>query len=351
MIARSARLAEGLLRPEDLRYGALLDRIGTRGELPTLRMLAQLIHFRDRAPATLGLNILQSLRQLVPATSAEGGRLMGTIALYGYESGAYDLRAAMARQVVRLAYTLRDDHLQFLGWITLAGDAYMRGNLPRLERRAMRSLRLARRSGDVRAEGVAMTYSGIAAGMRGDHARATELLWKAYKADDHPRLRQTTLSNLGESLYLAGHFRESRAARAASFQYEQEPNSMCVAIGGYAVCSSALGDVAGVQWAVDQLLSIAGTYRESRGVAQGFLGCADACGEVGLLDLSRTLYQRGREIADRQGFHDLQFRADPAVRPASRTTVPFAGEAEEARASIRKMAPNGIALDSVLVPA
>ena len=78
------------------------------------------------------------------------------------------------------------------------------------------------------------------------------------------------------------------------------------------------------------------------------MGCADACGEVDLADLAKTLYDRGRAMADAYGYHDLQFRADPSVRRPRSTPVPLEGSVKSTLDSIAELAPDGVPTDAVL---
>jgi hypothetical protein len=164
---------------------------------------------------------------------------------------------------------------------------------------------------------------------------------------DHPLSRSNILTNLGETLYRGGHYAAARAARALALGTEPASHPVFVTLGGYAACCAALGDIEGVKWASGQAIRLAEGARASRQLAQGLMGCADACGEIGLRDVAKDLYDRGRAMADQYGFHDLQFRADPSA-PRAQSQAPAAQADAEVLASIVEMAPDGVALDTVL---
>jgi hypothetical protein len=349
-VERAGSIARELLTPEDLRFGCTNDPVGLDGPVAAVRTLVQHVKFRENAAAALTRHILESLLALVPRDSVDRGRVLSSLVSHGYEQTGYGLRTERITEVIRLGQALRSHELMYRGWSQLAAEYLVRGNLPGMERCARKTVKHAARMGDSRAMANATGHIGVITGMRGDPAGSVKILWAAVKGADHPHLRWLLLSNLGETLYRAGHFRESRAARAVAFKLAIEVNAVSVALGGYAACCAAMGDAAGVKWAVTQATRIACTRPPSRGIAQGLMGCADACAEVGLDDLARSLHRRGHDMATSFQFHDLTFRADPTTRAKKPKLVQFGGDAAKTLDSIVELAPDGMPSDSVLVP-
>jgi hypothetical protein len=346
MIERAAGIACGLMTPEQVAFGCRQDPIDVTGPVAVIRTLIEEMELPGLGNRHLSEHILESLSLLFPLHSAEGGRILGTRSRNAGSMGEEELRFERARMLLAVGREVGDDSLLVKAWGQIAGYREARGNLPKSERAAFRETKYAMRSRDPRLISHSMMALGVVRGMRGDLEGSVEYLWRALNIADHPRVRAGILANLGETLYRSGHFRAARAARALSVQAGMDVSHLLVSLGGYAVCCAALDDSGGVTWASSHAIAIADKYPPNRGTAQGLLGCADACGEVGLDHIGQLLYRRGLAIAEAHGYHDLRFRADPRTRHRERQPArQFLGEAEEARKSIVRMAPDGVAAD------
>lgn len=352
MIGQAAHVAATVVPLEDLVNCYRYDAHGTASAGATLRSFAELLedgHFQN-----LARDIIDSLTLLYADDSVERGRTIMSHLRRAITNGEDDLVLARGKSLVAMGRRLRNAELLSFGWVGAACHAQLHGNLPRLERAAARAMKYARRTNDGYVLAMAENLAGVAAGLRGNLQASIEAFWRALQLTHHRKLRWMTLSSLAHSLYQAKDFRASRAARAMVVMNGGDINSRCSSLGGYAVSCAALGDRAGARWAAEQALAIHNSrnlrgMRTSRDIAQGLLGCAEACGQVGLDDLGRELYRRGMAIADAHGYHDLRFKPDPTVRAESRAAVPLVGGAQEARDYFVRMAPDGVAADFTLV--
>jgi hypothetical protein len=347
MLDRAIDQMTALLGPEEAGRGSSINTAEPRGVLTPFFTAGDVLQIAEEAPPSLPGHMFESLAALIPADSVEGGRVLSGRIMFGYDDVHNDLRTELTRQLARLAFRLRNHELLCRAFAHLAGRAIVVGNLPQAEKAARRCARHAVADGDRRLLAMAANIRGVVLGMRGDVAGSIKVLWEGLELSDHPAIQKQLLANLGETLYLAGRFREARATRAkvllghGRFSY--------ISLGGYAACCAALGDIDGVKWAAGQGMLVASSVSPSRALAQGLMGCADACGEAGLVDLAKALYDRGRAMADAHGYHDLQFRADPSVpRAPRRTPVPFAPAMDSTLESIVGLAPDGVPTDAVL---
>ena len=334
-LAKTCRLAE---HPAE---GCWEDPIGVVTPISSLRELAILLYQRNSASSLAG-HILESLTLLLPRDEIESARVGITAINHAIFAGRLDLAADRIRTLIGRGHRLRSDAVLARAWVTAGFLAQLRGNIPRAEVAARRANKYALRLGDPRTLGLVTAFRGSLSGLRGDYEQSVELLWRAFNLSDVPSSRTGMLNNLGETLYRVGHFRAARAARAIALQRGMTLGATIISLGGYAVCSAALEDERGVRWATQRATELANESYEP-GIAQGLLGCADACGAIGLDDLARTLYQRGIRMADAAGYHDLRFRPDPTVKrlqhPRSRE---FIGAGARASRSVLELAPDGV---------
>jgi tetratricopeptide (TPR) repeat protein len=259
--------------------------------------------------------------------------------------GRLDLAPAYAEAILRLGRQLRSQELVTYGWRYYASAAFHAGNLPLAEKYHRRMVKHADRFGDSRMSFVAALTDGVILGRHGDYAGSIERLWEAFTLADFDWIRGQAMANLGETLYRIGHFRAARAARSAALRMTPARYALLVNLGGYAVCSAALGDARGVQWAVSRTRSLVGKENQL-GMAQGLLGCADACAMVGLDGLARELYDDGIKRAIAGGYHDWAFRPNPVVnRPLPPGAQRLIGQAEKASQKVTDLAPEGVADD------
>jgi hypothetical protein len=347
LLDRATEQMAALLDPAEATRGCGMDAVAPRSHLLPFYAAVDRMQLREGAPRSLMCHMLESLAALVPADSVEGGRILSARIMYAYDDVHNELRTELSRSLVLLGFRLRNHELLSRGWAHMQGRAIVVGNLPQSERAARRGYKHALLDGDKRLISTALNMRGVVAGMRGNVATSIRFLWEGLQTADHPTTQMGILANLGETLYRSGRYREARAARAmvllaghGKFGY--------VSLGGYAVCCAALGDIDGVKWAAGQAMLVASSATPSRQLAQGLMGCADACGEVDLADLAKTLYDRGRAMADAHGYHDLQFRADPSVRRPRATPVPLDGSVKSTLDSIAELAPDGVPTDAVL---
>lgn len=352
MVERAAAIADEFLTPAERTAGGHFDLIGQ--DTPALRIRAFLEKMAQPGirHRILEDHVLQSLGELYPPSTQEGGMILRARANVARFLSAPELTLERALVLLRMGREQKDNVLLANAWNQIGGYFEIRGNLPRTERAARRAMKYAQRIGDARLITQGFIGLGVISGMRGDHEGSVRDLWRAYRMAEHPRLRSSALVNLAETLYRAGHYRASRAARTVVLQSRPTHSVLVISLGGYAVCCSALGDIQGVLWAARQLDAIASRFPASRPLAQGLLGGADACGEVGLNHQARGLYERGMAMAESHGYHDLRFRPDPTARVAERAVVQqLEGEAGQARDSIVRMAPHGVAADYTPVSA
>ena len=346
-IAQAEEWAAAALPPSLRALGSYLDPSDVESPTRAIRTLTELLARHAKQAHSLGNHILDSLALLYPLQSLEGGRILSHSMRTAMRGGRLDLAFDQGRILLGLGRRLRSDELLAKSWMCLFMYGNMRGNLPLMDRANRRSLKHVTPLNDRRLLAEALAHRGVLYGLRGDYGGSVEVCWRSVQLTDYPLARNYTLANIAETLYRSGHFRASRAARAQLLPHCTEPNILFICLGGYAVCCAELGDDAGVIWASNQALALLENVQMDRGVAQGLLGCANACGRVGLDELSRTLYQRGLRLADTHGFHDLRFLPDPTAGPR-RTAAPFSGAAEEARRSIVELAPDGVSPDLVL---
>jgi tetratricopeptide (TPR) repeat protein len=352
MIERAAAIADEFLTPAERAAGGHFDRVGFDSPALRIRALLEKMEEPGIRHRRLEDHVLQSLGDLYPPSTLDGGMILGARASVARFLSAPELTLERALALFRSARRQKDDALLANAWNQIGAYFEIRGNLPRTERAVRRIVKYAERAGDPRLMTQGFIVLGVARGLRGDYEESVRCLWRAYRTAEHPRLRSSALLNLAETLYRSGHYRAARAARAVILQSRPSNTALVISLGGYAVCCSALGDVHGVVWAAKQLEAIAGRYPESRPLAQGLLGGADACGEVGLNEQARALYERGMAMAEARGYHDLRFRPDPTARVVKRIEVQqLEGEAGRARDSIVRMAPHGVAVDYTPVPA
>jgi hypothetical protein len=301
---------------------------------------------------TLALHLVESLMEIYSPDAVEHGRLIDMLRVLAFLRGDLEREWAHIVRLLMLGRQLRSEELLFRAWSAAGQNALQRGNLPDYARRIARCRKYAERIGDPRLIAYAHEQHAILMGLRGDHAAALVLHWRSLALTDHPTAVLVTLGNAAETLYRCGQFRAARSARARAIALCRF-NDFTITVyhlGGYAGCCAALGDVDGVQWSARQVLRFPGAARDNRPFAQGLLGIADACGQVGLDALASELYALGISIADAKGFHDLRFRPRPAKQPAPRAVaLPLAGEAEKALQSILDLAPDGVARDLELV--
>ena len=347
LLDRATDQMTAMLDPLEASRGCSLDTLVPRSHLRPFYAAVDRLQVKEGAPAALSAHLLESLGALIAPESVEAGRLLSARIMYGYDDVHNEMRTDLSRSLVRLGFKLRNHELLARGWAHLLGRAIVVGNLPQADRATRRSYKHALADGDRRLVASAQNMRGVVAGMRGDVAASIELLWDGLQAADHPSMQSSLLANLGETLYLSGRFREARAARAMVL-IARHGKFTYVSLGGYAVCCAALGDIDGVKWAAGQGMLIASSASPSRQLAQGIMGCADACGEVGLTDLAKALYDRGRAMADAHGYHDLQFRPDPSTRRPRATPVPLEGAVTSTLESIAELAPDGVPTDAVL---
>lgn len=351
-LLRAADMTRELLGPEVVAMGCRTDPAGLDGPVDVLRLLGERTEVSYAHHRVLAGHIYESLRGLLPRVSLESGRVLAHEIRNAALRGQDALTLARAKTLVRIGRQLRNDELLFRGWSGIGSIAQLRGNIPRGYKLRQRSLRYAERSGEARPISLALVNMAAVLGMLGRYDESVACGWRALQLNDHPDLRAIALGDLGETFYRTGHIAASRAARAVALKLNLDFNAVFVNLGGYAATSAILGDLVGATWASLQALALAEKHKPTQGLAQGLLGCADACGHIGLDDLARKLYQRGLQIADAKGYHDLRFRADPTQRVLERFAVhSFDGAAEEARRSIFELAPDGVSHDFTLVGA
>ena len=326
---------------------ATQDPHGIDSPTAVLRGLAE--HVVRYNQIHLGAHMLSSLYDLYASDAIESSRILALLRVVATLTGQEEISLARSRRLFATASQLRHPELLYKAWTGLVSYFYARGNLPRMAIATRRALKYAERIGTGRLIALALSSRSAALGLSGDYGQAVADCWRGLTLTDHPQVRVQLLGNAAETLYRGGHWRASRAARAAILTHRLEPDPLLVILGGYAVTCSALGDVAGVRWAADQALAFTSAHRFSRGGAQGLLGCAQACGEVGLYELAATLYTRGMAIAEANGYHDLRFRPEPAKQPRkAQLAEPFRGDAANALRRIEDLAPDGVAADLVL---
>jgi hypothetical protein len=328
-----------------------------RGDYPgdtspdsVIRGAAEYLESGSESHYPLAAHLLESAHALYPELSVEGGRFLSALGRNALVSGREDLGRDRAIKMLLIGRATRHPEILSHAWLAVASAGNVAGNFPMVERAARRLRKYAELSGNPRLMCAALDTLTTTLGRRGDYAGAVELGWRALPLATHPLRRASLLANIAETFYRTGQFAASRAARAVVVRTSPDPGIACISLGGYAASCAPMGDLDGVRWAVAQCVAIADTLRGSRGIAQGLLGCGDACGEVGWDALALTLHQRGMEMADKRGYHDLRFRADPRTRKkVQHTIVAFEGVAEEVRKSILDLAPDGIAAGAILV--
>ena len=346
VLERAAAIATAFQRPASLPSSGCYEDAGSvispTGDIRSLAILLRVVAPRS----ALGTRLLDSLSRVVPAGTVEHGRLIGSRAMNSFiVGGRLELAFAYGEALLKLGRQLRSQELVVYGWRYTASAAFHAGNLPLAEKCHRRMKKHADRFGDRRLSFVAALTDGVMLGRRGDYAGSIERLWEAFTLADFDWIRGQAMANLGETLYRIGQFRAARAARSAALRLTPARYALLVNLGGYAVCSAALGDVRGVEWAVSRTRSLVGKENDL-GMAQGLLGCADACAMVGLDDLARELYDDGMKRAIAGGYHDWTFRPNPVenrpVPPGAQTMV---GQAERATQHVTDLAPDGVADD------
>ena len=350
-VDRAAHLAGELLPASVLRYGCRYEPIGVSTPVSALRTLVEHLEQRERYFVALAGHILDSLALLYPPDEIEGIRVLASRLRNASLRGLDDLRMERSRRLVEIGRKLHNEEVLFRGWGGIGGYAQIRGNMPYVRRALAREAKHAERVNDPRMQSIGMASRALAKGLSDDLAGCIELYWGALSLADHPELRFLFLGNVAHALYLSGHFRASRAARALVLRARPDVNTVFINLGGYAVACAGLRDVTGAAWASNEALRLSKLRGAARGAAQGLIGCADACAELGLLGLGKELRDAGLRIAEALGYHDLRFRTQPAVAPSPvRRDTLFRGAAEAAIASIVEQAPDGVPDDFTLVP-
>lgn len=325
-----------------------MEPVGYTSPLSPFRGLMDQMERRERHLA-LSRHILESLGILFPPDTIEGGHVLRSRSINDQFSGREDLALARCRHLIGLGRRLRNDDLLRRAWSGIRGVSQARGNLPATERALRRERKYTERLGDPRLMFVVLGSEAYVHGQRGNYQASMEACWGAYQVADDVLKRAYVIANIAETLYRAGQFEAARAARAIALGFPTEIGAQIINLGGYAMTCAAVKDLAGVRWAGEQALRLTDDGRKTRGIAQGLLGCAEACGKVGLDKLASTLFERGLAIANTHGYHDLRFIPDPTHREGPPPVQPFSGIAEEARKSILELAPTGVPTTPVLV--
>ena len=346
VLARCAADAREGLIESGLHPEFMLDSALDPGASTSLRALRLQVANRGHKP--LAQHLIESLLEIWPPDTLEYGRTLDVLRLAAVIEGDSELEMAHTKRLLMVGRRLKSDELMFRAWHGAAYNALFRGNLPCFAKRITHGRKHAERTGDPRLLASMHDLFAILAGSRGDYPTALVHHWRAVATADHPFALANLSGNTAETLYRSGHFRAARAARAIALTHSRERSSLLVHLGGYAVCCAALGDIDGVQWAAGQTLKLSVNLQDNRGVVQGLLGIADACGQVGLTDIASDLYTRGMRIADAKGYHDLRFREDP-TKSSRPEPVRLEGDAVEALQAILRLAPDGVSRDLELV--
>ena len=317
-------------------------------------MIAQLARLRGALPAIdtqCGCGDLIDGARILARQMADAGALwlafstLGHVRVAATCARARDLGLAMADQAW-VARTLGDldsaDELydevtsagQRAGEVELVARALLgkgvtarvRGNYPHARKWLRQGLEHAEAAG--LADLAAVGHQGllIAAATAGDNPTALVHGWAAFElAANVPDRQAEILINLSQVSLLAGQARAARSGFLASMARSDSPRVQLPCIGGAAVASATVGDVAMVSrlaaTAEESLAATAFPF-ETAGVLKSFYQAFDLVGESHRAEEYRL---RARALARKNGFFEIvlatELRDVPAPARSTSTTL------------------------------
>ena len=304
---RAVELAKASLGAETLAAGCVYDDHPATSDVDIVRCLAQRTSYKGWVQ--LARHLLESLREIV-VDPVDLGRLLVDFARNAMHHGELDLAQAQAEQARRHAIALRSDELIAYASSQLAGLAQIRGNFVQNRQLTEVALRHARRAGRRKLIANALGGLGVIEGIAGNYSKAVGHLWAAYhEVEGKGNLAYSALSDLAHTLMLSGRPQDARKIAQLLFAGRSAPVHIVLpALGGYAIASARVGDVAAVDWATAQVQQLAKIRQNPRQVAEAMIECAAALEITGRSTVGGTWRQQAEQMAFEFGFHDLTFR-------------------------------------------
>jgi hypothetical protein len=341
MVREAARIAKPVVGKRRLQQGCSFDIPGNESPFDVFRMLG------DRCAANgqvhLEHHILESVERLVPAGSLTAGRVRSRRLRLPWDLGELDLAQMQNAALFRGAQASPFDEVRLRVGLNLSAIAYTRGNLPASRRLARRVLR---ECGDryPQIAAVAWTNLAVTAARGRQFDKALDCSWKAYglAAGANRDVEEMILNNICQILLESGQPAAARAGFARLLSDSPGMRTAASLLGGFASASGALGDGESVTWAAGQVLRLAKLRSHPYELADSLLECSVAFAAVGQDARAGTMRRRSLRLAERHGFHDLIFKAQPTMIRSFPATSPLTGAGKEIAARVAEMEPDSM---------
>jgi tetratricopeptide (TPR) repeat protein len=278
---------------------------------------AVVCHMENDGAWGLAYSTLSILVDVEPRlTVVERGRVLAQLGRIAWKAGALETARDQYRRVEVLGRAARSPELRVRAWVGYSILARLRGNYPEVRKWATRAAEEADRAQLAALGSLAYHSLMVAAGVAGDFNGALIYGWRAFEgATGDPEREASMLLNLSQLLYDAGHAEAALHGFAAALAREPVARIALPALGGVALAGSVLGDarrVRAAQTQAERLIANGGMPYES---ASTLVELSEALAAIGDAAGSADCRTRAREIATRQGYHELTHRLD-RPRPA-----------------------------------
>jgi tetratricopeptide (TPR) repeat protein len=293
--------------------GAPADEAGV-GTLDAISPIVRSVvcHMEDDGAWGLAYSTLATLLDAEPRlTVLERGRVLAQMGRVAWKAGALETARDQYRRVEVLARATRSAELRVRAWTGYSILARLRGNYPEVRKWATRAADEADRAQLAALGSLAYHSLMLSAGVAGDFNGALIYGWRAFEgATGDPGREAEMLLNLSQLLYETGHAEAAVHGFGAALAREPVARVALPALGGLALAGSVLGDAARVRAArahAERLIATGGMPYES---AAALVELSEALAAIGDVDGSDDCRARAREIAVRQGYHELTHRLD-----------------------------------------
>jgi tetratricopeptide (TPR) repeat protein len=341
MLREATRIAKQSLGKRRLAQHCDLDTPGFESPLDVFRMMSE--RCDENGQLHLEDHMLASLERLAVPASLTAGRIACRRARITLELGRLDLAQMQLEALLVNRLWKQFDEVRLRALLSLGGVAQARGNFPEHRRLVLRVVRLA---GDRYPRMAAVGFKSLAVGhsLMHDFDISLQHFWKAYDLlkGRNDRRETEVLSDMSQALLDAGRPAAARAGFARLLEKGQRlaARNAFPLIGGYAVASAALGDRSGVEWATSQILLLAKQRGLQRQAADALFECSEALAAVGQPARAGTMRRRAVRLAERYGFHDLTFKAQPMAMKALPSPSPLTEHSEAVVGRVMEMEPD-----------
>jgi hypothetical protein len=309
-LGTARRIARQLLTPREIKDGPYFDEPGSPSPIRLFRMVV------DRAIRTgqvsLASRMLDSLTTMVQPNTLEAGRLLSNRAAASWYAGHHELSLAQYRQLERMGRRLRKPELVARGLHGMMLATWSAGNLPGAVGLAKRAIRAAGKECPRVASTSTLTLA-VNAAVNGDFDSALAFAWRSYKLAGQNGQRENALINITQILVDAGYPGAAQVAAKHLLRNRSFVAAPAI-IGAYALASASLGDVAAVEWAVEQAVDAAKSPGFQREKADSLLECSFALEQIGRASRAAHIRARSQALAMRHGFHDIAYLAEQGIR-------------------------------------